>query len=102
MPPITIDEQIACVQRERDMRMRLYPRWVRDGKLTQAAADEELCRLDAVLATLEAVRVGQDAKVPDAVDIRRGERALVMGTLLPMIPSGVMMRLERKLRPLMP
>lgn len=102
MPPITIDEQIACIQRERAMRLRMYPRWVKAGKLTQVAADEELCRVDAVLATLEAVRVGQDAHVPDAVDIRRGERALVMGTLLPMIPSNVMMRLERKLRPLMP
>ena len=102
MPEITVDEQIACIQRERAMRMRMYPRWVKSGKLTQAAADEELCRLDAVLATLERVRVGEDAKVPNAEDIRRGERALVMGTLLPMIPSNVLMRLERKLRPLMP
>lgn len=101
MPEVNIDEQIACIQRERAMRTRMYPRWVKAGKLTQPAADEEMCRIDAVLSTLEGVRLGLDAKVPDAAAIRRGERALIMGHLLPMIPSDVMMRLERKLRPLM-
>ena len=101
MPEVNIDEQIACIQRERAMRVRMYPRWVKASKLTQSAADEEMCRIDAVLETLERVRVGGDAKVPDAATIRRGERALVMAALLPMIPSDVMGRLERKLRPLM-
>lgn len=100
MPEVSIDEQIACIQRERAMRLRTYPRWVKQGKLLQSNADEELCRIDAVLATLERVRLGLDAKVPGAADIRRGERALIMGHLLPMIPSDVMLRLERKLRPL--
>ena len=80
------------------MRMRTYPRWVAQGKLSQGNADLELCRLDAVLATLEGVRDGAEAHVPDAVEIRRGERAHVMAHLVPLIPSDIYIRLERKLR----
>lgn len=95
---ITIDEQIACVQRERAMRLRTYPRWVKTGKLTQGNADLELCRMDAVLATLEGVRAGQDARVPDAAEIRRSERAHVMAHVLHLVPSSLLIRIEHKLR----
>lgn len=48
----TIAEQIAAVERELRMRGRVYPRWVAQGKLTKAAADLEIKRMEAVRASL--------------------------------------------------
>jgi hypothetical protein len=51
-----IDEQIACVKREIEMRRRVYPRWVQEGKMKQAKADAEIEAMEAVLATLRGIR----------------------------------------------
>ena len=51
--PVPISAQIACVEREISMRLRVYPRWVADKKMTQAKADAELDAMRAVLATLK-------------------------------------------------
>ena len=91
---ITIEEQIACIERELGMRVKLYPRWVKSGKLTQAAADEELARMRAVLLTLQRL----DHQVPGAEQIREGERARVLCTLAPMVHSDVYLRVQRKLK----
>ena len=48
----TNSEMIACIEREIRMRMNGYPRWVRQGKLTQSAADHELGCMRGVLAVL--------------------------------------------------
>lgn len=53
MADISISDQIDAVKREIGLRKRLYPRWVLDRKMTQAAADRELANMEAVLATLE-------------------------------------------------
>lgn len=45
---VSLKDMVACVEREISMRRHVYPRWVRLGKLTQAAADMELQRMDAV------------------------------------------------------
>ena len=95
---ITIEEQIACIERELGMRVKLYPRWVKGGKLTQAAADEELARMRAVLLTLQRVQQGLDHQVPGAEQIREGERARVLCTLAPMVHTDVYLRLQRKLK----
>lgn len=50
---ISIEDQVACIDRELRYRRRVYPRWVEAGKMTQRKADEELSRMDAVLATLQ-------------------------------------------------
>ena len=97
---ITLEEQIACVERELGFRLRLYPRWVATAKLTQAAADEEVERMRAVLLTLQRVQRGLDHQVPGAEDIRRGAEARVLCTLLPMVHSDVYMRVQRKLKEL--
>jgi uncharacterized protein YqhQ len=52
---ISLSEQITCVRREIGMRERVYPRFVANGKMKQAAADRELATMRAVLATLEAL-----------------------------------------------
>lgn len=53
---ISLDDQIAAVHREVKMRRRVYPNQVRLGKMTQAEADKELARMQAVLRTLEHLR----------------------------------------------
>lgn len=49
---VSFEEMLACVDRELAMRRKVYPRWVRDGKLTQVAADLEVLRMRAVRALL--------------------------------------------------
>lgn len=49
---VSIDRQIECVEREIAMRQRAYPRWVADGRLTQAKADAEINCMLAVRETL--------------------------------------------------
>jgi hypothetical protein len=45
---ITIEDMLAEVDRELAMRRRVYPRFVAEGKMTQAAADTQLARLEAI------------------------------------------------------
>ena len=95
---VTIEEQIACAERELGFRQRLYPRWLKAGKITEAAAKEEIERMSAILVTLRRVQVGQDHHVPNAAEIRRGAEARVICALTPLAPSAVIMRLQAKLR----
>ncbi len=54
MAQVSLEEQIACVERELAFRQRVYPRWVKakPPKITQAKADQELERMRAVRETL--------------------------------------------------
>jgi hypothetical protein len=54
--PPTIDEQIACVERELGYRGHVYRRRVGSGQMTQAKADKEIAAMQAVLATLKRVK----------------------------------------------
>lgn len=54
--PPTIDEQIAEVERELQMRRRVYPTRVSEKKMGQQRADLQLDRMEAVLKTLRTVR----------------------------------------------
>ena len=51
----TLEAQIACVERELKMRVRVYPRWVEARRMTQQKADVEISTMEAVLATLQAL-----------------------------------------------
>lgn len=53
---VSIDDQIACVEREIRMRERVYPHWVAGRKMQQRQADRELLAMQAVLATLQGLR----------------------------------------------
>lgn len=46
-------DQIKCIERELAMRRSVYANRVRDRKMTQATADTEIGRMEAVLATLQ-------------------------------------------------
>lgn len=49
---ITLADQIRCVQREIAMRERVYPKWVKDGRMPSTKAADELAAMKAVRATL--------------------------------------------------
>jgi len=51
-----LDQQIAEVAREVALRGAVYPRLIAAGKLSRAAAREQLARLRAALRTLERLR----------------------------------------------
>lgn len=46
-------ELIACVAREIAMRERLYPGWVRAGKMGQNEAEAEIAKMKAVLEVVK-------------------------------------------------
>lgn len=50
--PATIDEQIACVEREIRKRRTAYPRWVATGRMSRDKADREIATMEAVATTL--------------------------------------------------
>lgn len=54
----SLAEQIVELRREMRQRERVYPRWVQDGRMSQAIANLHMARLAAALATLEAVQAG--------------------------------------------
>lgn len=51
---ITLEEQVSCVERELEMRRRLYPRWVcaKPPKMTAKLAEQEINRMEAVRDSL--------------------------------------------------
>lgn len=51
--PFTIAEMIREVEREISLRRRVYPRWVAQGRLTQAAADKQIAIMEAVVRWLQ-------------------------------------------------
>ncbi len=53
---VSIDDQIACVEREIRMREQVYPRWIAQRKLTQPTADKQIAGMKAVLDTLQTVK----------------------------------------------
>ena len=53
--PVTIEEQVECVARELTLRRRVYARRVNEKQMTQALADKEIGRMEAVLETLRAI-----------------------------------------------
>lgn len=57
--PVSLEEQIACVERELTFRERVYRRRVGDGKMSRELARREIGRMQAVLATLIQVRDNQ-------------------------------------------
>ena len=50
---IPLTEQIAAVEREIKLRHRVYPNRVENRRMSQALADREIARMNAVLQTLK-------------------------------------------------
>ena len=62
---LTLEGQIACVEREIKMRVRVYPRWVEANRMTQEKASQEIESMRAVLITLQEVQRGDLIMRPD-------------------------------------
>lgn len=54
---ITLAQQIKSAARELAMRRNVYPKWVSSGRMKQADADHELAAMQAIIDTLNALRV---------------------------------------------
>lgn len=50
--PVTIEDQVKCVEREISMREGAYPRFIAAHKMTQQTADREIAAMKAILRTL--------------------------------------------------
>lgn len=95
---VQLTDQIACVEREIKMRGRVYPRWVLQGKLTKAAADAEMLRMEAVLQSLVALKAGAVAAAPDLEAVRVAERERVLNACAVHMSSSVFLRVAEKVR----
>jgi hypothetical protein len=56
---VTLDQQIACVERELRYRRRVYPRVVQNEAMTQEEADHQIAAMEAVLKTLKSLQQGE-------------------------------------------
>lgn len=52
----SLDDQIACVEREIRQRERVYPRLVFNRKMSRASADREIEIMRTVLETLRQIK----------------------------------------------
>lgn len=76
---VSLEDQLACVDRELAMRRKVYPRWVKNGKLTQAAADLEILKMRGVRRALlrgEALERAWTMNLPSDSDLERFEAEL--------------------------
>ncbi len=55
LPEPTLADQIKEVERELEMRAQVYPRLVKQGKMTAFAMADRMANMMAVLATLKAL-----------------------------------------------
>lgn len=64
---VPLSRQVAEVRREMAMRKRLYPRWVREGRLEGVTACDRIATMAAVLQTLEQLQPG--GRQPDIFEV---------------------------------
>ena len=51
--PPTWEQRRFCLHRELDLRRRLYPQWIAEGRLTQPDADRQTAALDCLLSVYD-------------------------------------------------
>lgn len=54
--PPTIDDEIACVEREIQQRRNVYPRLIAAKKMTREFAEQQIKLMEAVLRRLQDIR----------------------------------------------
>ena len=73
---VSLDDQIAEVQRELTLRRRVYPRWVQHKYRTHSTAmGRQIAQMEAVLATLQACQREAEplSLFPTALPAREGQ-----------------------------
>jgi len=73
--PPSLDDMIACAERELAYRRRVYPRRREAGQMTQALSDREMARMEAILKLLTRLRV--TASLQAMVDLQTAARRVV-------------------------
>jgi hypothetical protein len=58
-----IEEAISEVEREKNVRVRCYPRWVDDGKFSRVEANDRMRRIDYALDLLKSMLKEAKAKL---------------------------------------
>lgn len=61
MTEITTKDKAECAERELRQRQRVYPRWVVDGRMTQAFADRQIAIMQAIAAEYRAKADAEEA-----------------------------------------
>lgn len=56
---VTNLEKLNCARRELEMRKRVYPRWVAEGKMTQAFCNHEMRVMAAIIEDYEKLEVAE-------------------------------------------
>lgn len=56
---MALADEIACIDREIRMRVRVYPRFVEGKRMTQAKADHEIATMTCVLERLKKIEEGE-------------------------------------------
>ena len=54
---ITRLDKLRCLERELKMRKKLYPRWVKDGRMASSAADHEIACVQALICDYDDERL---------------------------------------------
>jgi len=65
-PTVSLGEQFDCAVRELDKRQRLYPRWVKEGKLNELKAQREIDAMEAIVRTLDKLRQPELLRSPSS------------------------------------
>lgn len=60
--PISLEEMIACAEREIGMRSRAYPRFVEQKKMLQRKADHEIACMRAIHTLLKNLQENPNAQ----------------------------------------
>lgn len=50
----TVADKLACAKRELAMRERVYPRWVKDQRMTKENSEKEIAIMRAIVADYQA------------------------------------------------
>jgi hypothetical protein len=58
----TNEQLAACAEREVKQRRRVYPRWVEDGRMSQAFADEQIALMEWIASDYRAKANADSAK----------------------------------------
>ena len=62
-PRISLADQIKELRRELAQRDHLYPRWIGEGKLTQAVADHRKACLASTIVAIESMAEAQRKRI---------------------------------------
>jgi hypothetical protein len=68
---MTLREQLDCARRELALRKSVYPKWVRENRMTPTKAAHEIAAMEAIHATLEKVLMLDEVGIAWAIEAGR-------------------------------